>query len=104
MSRIDTGQEYAMMVLSHFTANSYQMILNEASLLKNLAIDEMVKWVAVYSHASNLTMIFDYMDQKSMAGIIQHDNRRYSEEFCRYTLYKVAKGLSKMHAKNVLHR
>ena len=102
--RIGSGEEYAMMVLSNFSPNSYQMILNEASLLKNLNIDEMVKWVAVYMHANNLTMIFDYMDQKSMIDIIKYDNKNYSEEFCRFTLFKVAKGLSKMHAKNVLHR
>ena len=28
----------------------------------------------------------------------------YSEKFVKYTLYKVAKGLSKMHSRNVLHR
>lgn len=63
-----------MMVLSKFSPNSYQMILNESSLLKNLDIDELVRFVAVYSHKGNLTMIFEYMDQKSMEDIICYGN------------------------------
>ena len=35
---------------------------------------------------------------KSIHGI------SYSEKFVKYTLYKVAKGLEKMHSMNVLHR
>ena len=39
-----------------------------------------------------------------MTEIIIRDFENYSEEFCKYTLYKVALGLSKMHYRNVLHR
>ena len=39
-----------------------------------------------------------------MTNICIEDNENYSEEFCRYTLFKVAKGLQAMHRKNVLHR
>ena len=39
-----------------------------------------------------------------MSDIIKNDNEKYSEDFVKYTLFKVAQGLFKMHAKNVLHR
>ena len=44
------------------------------------------------------------MDQGSMLNIIAEQNEIYSEEFCRYTLFKVAKGILKLHQNNVLHR
>ena len=39
-----------------------------------------------------------------MTNICIEDNENYGEEFCRYTLYKVARGLQAMHRRNVLHR
>lgn len=44
------------------------------------------------------------MEHGSMTNICIEDNENYSEEFCRYSLFKVAKGLNAMHNKNVLHR
>ena len=45
----------------------------------------------------------EYMDQGAMDRIIKHSSD-FSEDFCRYSLYKVALGLLKMHRNNVLHR
>ena len=39
-----------------------------------------------------------------MFDIVTYNYHTYSEEFCKYTLFKVASGLAKMHRKNVLHR
>ena len=39
-----------------------------------------------------------------MTDIVCNEYKTYSEDFCRYSLYKVALGLSKMHARQVLHR
>ena len=44
------------------------------------------------------------MDQGAMTDICINDFENYSEDFCRYSLYKAAKGLLSMHNKNVLHR
>ena len=44
------------------------------------------------------------MDQGCMTNICIEDNENYSEDFCRYSLYKAAKGLDAMHRRNVLHR
>ena len=45
------------------------MIVNEASLIKYLQIDEMVKCTEVYEHDNCLTIILEYMDHKSMTDI-----------------------------------
>ena len=44
------------------------------------------------------------MDCGAMTDICMEDNENYNENFCRYTLFKVAKGLLAMHNKEVLHR
>ena len=46
----------------------------------------------------------EFMDQGAMNHIIKHCSASFSEDFCRYSLYKVALGLLKMHRSNVLHR
>ena len=47
-------------------------------------------------------LVLELMDLGSMDQIIKWG--AYSEDFCRYSLYKVALGLSKMHKHGVLHR
>ena len=44
------------------------------------------------------------MDLGSMDSIVKKFHQSYSENFCRYSLYRVALGLQKMHKHNVLHR
>ena len=44
------------------------------------------------------------MDRGSLTNMVVEDFENYSEDFCRYTLYKVAKAIQAMHNKNVLHR
>ena len=57
----------------------------------------MVRFEQVFAYKNRMIIIHDYMDQKSMSKIIQHGWESYSEDFVRYTLFKVAQGLSKMH-------
>ena len=42
-------------------------------------------------------IILELMDQGSMTEICVRCYKHFSEDFCRYTLYKVAKGIKKMH-------
>ena len=44
------------------------------------------------------------MENGPLTKIITDSERNYSEKFCKYTLYKTALGLNKMHNRNVLHR
>ena len=48
-----------------------------------------------YMPGGELTKILD------MAKRIEH---KLSEQFCKYTLFCVAKGIAALHKKNVLHR
>ena len=80
------------------------LMINEASLIAYLQCDELIKVEDMYHFQNNLYMMLEYMDQGSIANILAVHHMNYSEEFCKYSLYKVAKGLFKMHQNNVLHR
>ena len=66
--------------------------------------EEVIKCEGIYQFNRRVNIMLEYMDQGSMEKIIEHDHMNYSEDFCRYTLYKVAKGMNEMHNRNVLHR
>ena len=44
------------------------------------------------------------MDHGSMRDICKKGTENFSEDFYRYTLYKVAKGLHAMHKLDILHK
>ena len=71
-----------------------------------LSCDELIHCHGLFyqSKRDKAIIVLNYMDQGSMVNIILKSQQRYSENFCRYTLYNVALGLAKMHRANVLHR
>ena len=80
------------------------MLINEASLIAYLDSDEIIKCVELYQYNNTTWIFLEYMDNGPLARIIADKHRKYSEKFCKYTLYKAAKGIEKMHNRNVLHR
>lgn len=43
------------------------------------------------------------MDEKELEHIFDEYHKYYSEDFLKYTLYSVAKGLSDMHEMGLIH-
>ena len=80
------------------------MVIDEANRASYLSSNEMVKVLDLYDYQNEIFFVLEYMDQGSLRDIISYDHENYSEDFCRYSIYKVAKGLQKMHEKNFLHR
>ena len=66
--------------------------------------EELVKCHDLFFFNKKVFIFLDYMDQGSMDRIVNNFHESYSENFCRYSLYKVALGLSRMHQANILHR
>ena len=64
----------------------------------------MVSVLDLYDYGDEIFFVLEYMDQGSLRDIISYDHENYSEDFCRYSIYKVAKCLQQMHKKNFLHR
>ena len=79
------------------------MIKNETCLNSYLNCMERVNFVELYENYQSLTIIFEDMNV-SLDSVIKAQNMHYCEEFCRYTIYKVALGLQMMHSKDLIHR
>ena len=53
----------------------------------------MVAVIDLYDYKDEIFFVLEYMDQGSLREIISYDQENYSEDFCRYCIYKVAKCL-----------
>ena len=99
-----TEEEYAIKKMISLDHKSIRMLKNEASLISFLDSNELIKCYAMFKHKKEFITLLEYMSGGSMKDIIRDYSKSYSEDFCRYTLYKVALGICKMHSKQVLHR
>ena len=68
-------------------------MIEEASLLSYLKCDEIVMCNDLYYYKRVVYIFLEFMEQGSMTNIIMKYNHQYSEEFCKYSLYKAAIGL-----------
>ena len=59
---------------------------------------------AIYEWNCRLYVFLDYMDGYEITNVIKDYNEHYSENFIKYSIYMVAKGLKDMHTMNILHR
>ena len=58
----------------------------------------------IFDYNNRLLIIFEEMEGGSLDHIILSYHNKYSEAFCRYSLYMAAKGLQALHDANVIHR
>ena len=49
-------------------------------------------------------IVLEYMSGGSIFDTITEARGNYSEEFCKYTMWKVATAIADLHERNVLHR
>ena len=59
----------------------------------------------MYDFKNRIWVFLEYMEEGSLTDMILcGEYKHYSEDFARYTIYNVARGILAMHKKNVLHR
>ena len=102
--KADETALFAMKCIDVACLSTKQTILNEASLIAYLDCDEIARCKDLYFHRKKIFILLEFMECGSLNHIILDKDRSYSEDFCRWSLYKVAKGLQAMHNQNVLHR
>ena len=69
------------------------IVIREASLLSYLNCKEIIECEELYYYHRTVYIVLELMDQGCMTDICLYGNDTYPEEFCRYSLYKVALGL-----------
>ena len=57
----------------------------------------------VYDYNGYILAFLELMEGKDMSKVVKN-YQHYSEDFCKYTLYCVAKGLQAMHRMGIIHR
>ena len=55
--------------------------------------EEIITVKDIYDYNGKLFFIMEYLQHGSLRDLIKKRHSKYSEDFCRYTLYKVALGL-----------
>ena len=90
--------------MSSATFGEKQAVINEASLIAFLDSEEIIKCVELYEFNNRIWIFLEFMENGPLTTIVTDEENQYSEKFCKYALYKTAKGLLTMHNKNVLHR
>ena len=76
-----------------------KMIMQECAINKLLRCKYIVQLEEVIEFQDRLILVFELMD-RDMSDLCPIK----SEDFCKFTIYQVAKGLQKMHSHHVLHR
>ena len=74
-----------------------QSVVNECSLIKALNCEYIVGCEDVFEHDKRIWVFLEYMAEGDLAQIVLNSSSRYSEAFCKFTLYSVARGLQVMH-------
>ena len=94
----------AMKKVINVQPREVQKVMQEASLIKCLDSNEMIRCVDLYHYRGNIFIMLEFLEQGSLTDIVTKNKLQHSEDFCRYSLYKVALGLRAMHRNHVLHR
>ena len=74
-----------------------QSVVNECSLIKALNSEYIVACEDVFEHDKRIWVFLELMQEGDLAQVVLNSSSRYSEAFCKFTLYSVARGLQVMH-------
>ena len=79
-------------------------MINECSLIGALNSEHIVKFEEVFDWENRICVFLEMMEGGDLAHVVLTSSDIYTEAFCKYSLFMVARGLQTMHANNVLHR
>ena len=76
----------------------------EVRILHQLQLDSVVSVEDCFLWENRYWIVLEYMTGGPISDIIGEARGNYSEEFCKYTIWKVTKAVADLHELNVLHR
>ena len=101
---IKSNKLFALKSIESVSAPLRQSIINDTSLIKFLNVDELMKCVDLYEYERTIWVFLEHLEYGSLAQIVHAYYTKYSEDCCKYILFKVCTALDAMHQQNVLHR
>ena len=57
-----------------------------------------------FDFKNRLWVIYELIDGGCLTPMLEELKGAYSEEFCKYSLYKTLRGLVELHRQNIIHR
>ena len=104
VKRLSDNKLFAMKFIRSITRSDMDLAIQEASIISYLQSDELIRYIDMYYFKNQFFIILEYMELSGMKDICVENYMNHSEDFCRYTLYKVALGLNSMHMEDIIHR
>jgi serine/threonine protein kinase len=77
--------------------------MQEIRILKRLNHPNVVQYVNCYQKRGYLYIVFEYVESGSLSDIVRRFGR-FPEQLVMIYIQQVLKGLSYLHAKNIIHR
>jgi serine/threonine protein kinase len=99
------GQNYALKYISPKNDNERKIIRNEIALMDECKdTDYILRYKEAYVFREKIWIILEMMDGGALTPMLEEMKGNFSEEFCKYTLYKVCVALKFLHDQDILHR
>ena len=103
VQRLSDDKHFALKFTMPKSRAERQTIINECSLMAYLDCDQLLRCEEVYDYQDRLWVFLELMES-DLTKIVVAKNGDFSLEFIKYTLYRVAQGVRRMHQHNILHR
>jgi len=103
---VNTGVSVAIkrIKLQGMQKDELATIESEISLLKNLAHDNIVKYVDAIQEDDHLNIVLEYVENGALSGMVARFGGNLPERLCRIYIAQVIRGLEYLHEQGVIHR
>ena len=92
-----------MKLMQYSSQKVKDQIINEIGLMQMNKGDSILGCVDVFDYKGRYWIIIDLMDG-CLTDIITVAEAKYSENICKYVLYKTLRGLLFLHERHIIHR
>lgn len=101
VKNLKSGKLFSLSSIDQVNAAERHLVQNEVNLIESIESQNIVQCVDLFDHDRTLYIINECLGP--MTQIVAKGHTRYSEDFCRYTLYRVTRALSEIHARGIVY-
>lgn len=103
VERLSDKKQFAMKLMQYGSTKVQEQIKNEIGLMKLNDGESILRCIDVFDFKGRYWIIVELMSG-GLTDIILNLNLGYSENICKYILYKTLKGLEFLHDRHIIHR
>jgi serine/threonine-protein kinase CLA4 len=103
VERLADKKQFAMKLMQYSTQKIKEQIINEIGLMQLNKGDSIVGCEDVFDYKGRYWVIIGLMEG-CLTDIITVAETKYTENICKYLLFKALKGLLFLHERHIIHR